>query len=43
MVVGVMGISMEQLIDMIRENRDGRFDCLFKETAANQAKLEAPV
>lgn len=30
MAVGVMGISLEQLINEILENRDGRFDCLFK-------------
>ena len=30
-VVGVMGISLEQLINDIRENRDGRYDCLYKE------------
>lgn len=30
MTVGVMGISLEQLINEIRENRDGRFDCLYK-------------
>ena len=29
-VVGVMGISLEQLINEIRENRNGRFDCLYK-------------
>ena len=28
-VRGVMGISLEQLINAIRENRDGQFDCLF--------------
>lgn len=28
-VMGVMGISLEQLINEIRENRDGRFDCLY--------------
>ena len=30
MAVGVMGISLEQLINEILENRDGQFDCLFK-------------
>ena len=30
MAVGVMGISLEQLINEILENRGGRFDCLFK-------------
>ena len=30
-VMGVMGISLEQLINEIRENKDGRFDCLYRE------------
>lgn len=30
MVIGVMGISLDELINAIRENRDGRFDCLYK-------------
>lgn len=30
MVKGVMGISMEDLINAIRENRDGQFDNLYK-------------
>lgn len=29
-VMGTLGISIEQLINEIRENRDGRFDCLYK-------------
>lgn len=30
MVPGIMGISVEQLINMIKENRDGQFDQLYK-------------
>lgn len=29
-VMGTMGISLEQLINEIRENRDGRYDHLYK-------------
>ncbi len=29
-VMGVLGISLEQFINEIRENRDGRYDCLYK-------------
>lgn len=29
MVLGVMGISMDELINAIRENRDGKFDQLY--------------
>ena len=29
-VVGVLGISMDELINAIRENRDGQYDHLFK-------------
>lgn len=31
-VVGVMGISLDELVNAILENRDGRFDCLYKMT-----------
>ena len=29
-VVGVLGISLDELINAIRENRDGQYDHLFK-------------
>ena len=29
-VMGIMGISREQLINDIRENKAGRYDCLYK-------------
>lgn len=29
-VVGVLGISLDELINAIRENRDGKYDHLFK-------------
>lgn len=32
-VMGVMGISLEQLINDIRENRDGRYDFLYIKNA----------
>lgn len=36
-VHGVMGISLEQLIAAIQENRDGKFDCLFKQQPPKEA------
>lgn len=30
MVRGVMGISLDKLIEAIRENRDGQYDHLYK-------------
>lgn len=30
-VLGIMGVSMADLINAIRENRDGTFDCLYKQ------------
>lgn len=32
-VPGVMGISLEQLINQIRENRNGQYDCLYRKKA----------
>lgn len=29
-VVGILGISLDELINAIRENRDGQYDHLFK-------------
>lgn len=31
-VVGVLGISLDELMNAIRENRDGQYDHLFKPT-----------
>lgn len=38
-VLGVMGISITDLINAIRENKGGAFDCLYKkpETEATKA------
>lgn len=36
-VMGTMGISLEQLINDIRENRNGRYDCLYKSNSNDQA------
>lgn len=35
-VMGVMGISLEQLIIDIQENRGGRFDCLYKKNTKEE-------
>lgn len=37
-VVGVMGISLDALINAIRENRDGQYDHLFKHMPAEAAQ-----
>lgn len=37
-VVGVLGISLDELINAIRENRDGQYDHLFKTAPAEAAK-----
>lgn len=36
-VLGVMGISIADLINAIRENRDGAFDCLYKKPKREEA------
>lgn len=36
-VVGVLGISLDELINAIRENRDGQYDHLFKPQAQETA------
>ena len=37
MVPGIMGISLEQLINEIRENRDGKYDRLYRQKAEKGA------
>ena len=37
-VVGVLGISLDELINAIRENRDGQYDHLFKPVPAEAAQ-----
>ena len=39
-VMGTMGISLEQLIDEIRENKDGRFDSLFTDNRKDRRNAE---
>ena len=36
-VVGVLGISLDDLINAIRENRDGQYDHLFKPVEVTEA------
>ena len=36
-VLGIMGVSMTDLINAIRENRDGAFDCLYKQPKREEA------
>lgn len=36
-VVGVLGISLDELINAIRENRDGQYDHLFKPAEVAEA------
>ncbi|MCD7734625.1 MAG: hypothetical protein LUH48_05815 [Clostridiales bacterium] len=36
LVLGTMGITMQQLVNAILENRDGRFDSLYKKEAKNR-------
>ena len=36
-VVGVLGISLDELINAIRENRDGQYDHLFKPVEVAEA------
>lgn len=37
-VKGVLGISLDELINAIRENRDGQYDHLFKPMPAEVAQ-----
>lgn len=36
-VLGIMGVSVADLINAIRENRDGAFDCLYKQPKREEA------
>ncbi len=35
-VLGTMGITMQQLVNAILENKDGQFDSLYKKEATHQ-------
>ena len=39
-VLGIMGVSMTDLINAIRENRDGAFDCLYKQRPKREEAAE---
>lgn len=40
-VLGIMGVSLADLINAIRENRDGAFDCLYKQKQKREEAAEA--
>jgi hypothetical protein len=40
-VLGIMGVSLADLINAIRENRDGAFDCLYKQQQKREEAVEA--
>lgn len=42
-VLGIMGISLNDLVNAIRENRDGVFDCLYKQPKQEGGKQNEAV
>lgn len=42
-VLGIMGINLNDLVNAIRENRDGVFDCLYKQPKQEGGKQNEAV
>lgn len=42
-VLGIMGIRLNDLVNAIRENRDGVFDCLYKQPKQEGGKQNEAV
>ena len=40
-VMGIMGIGVNELINAIRENRGGAFDCLYKQPEPEKEAVKA--